>query len=111
MRAGLVTFILASNPFLILLQVGTSFWLILVIPLSGALIGAAHNIIIVRAQHIIFGGMALAPGLLLEFIFSTGAQGTFLSGYIADLLCFTPVFTLTGFISLEAAGPSFTLRE
>ena len=105
------TFALASGPLFLLPHVGTSSWVFLIVPLAGALIGAAHSIIIVRAQHIIPGGMGLASGLILGFMFSSGALGTYLSGHLADLYGFTPVFYLTGVICLAAAGLSMTLQE
>jgi FSR family fosmidomycin resistance protein-like MFS transporter len=110
-RVALVTFTLAGLPLLVLPWVGTSLWLLLLMPLAGAFIGAAHSIIIVRAQRIIPGGMALASGLVMGFMFSSGALGTFFSGQIADLFGFRPVFYMTGIISLVAAGLSLTLED
>ena len=47
------------------------------IPLGGALTGAVHSIIVVLAQRMLPSGMALASGLILGFMFSAGALGTF----------------------------------
>jgi FSR family fosmidomycin resistance protein-like MFS transporter len=55
--------------------------------------------------------MALASGLILGFMFSSGALGTYLSGYLADLYGFAPVFYLTAAVCLAAAGLSMTLQE
>lgn len=75
---------LATLPFLLISMVGFSPWLYLLVPLSGAFNGAAYSVIVVVAQRLIPGGMGLASGLVLGFIFSSGALGALLSGIIAD---------------------------
>ena len=110
-RVVIVTFTLACFPIFILSRVGTSSWLYLVIPLAGAFIGATHSIIVVRAQHLLPGGMSLSTGLVMGFMFLSGAFGTLISGHLADLYGFTPVFYLTGLISLAAASLSLTWQD
>jgi hypothetical protein len=47
--------------------------------------------------------MALATGLTLGFMFSTGALGTLLSGPLADAWGFPPLFQMTSGLVLVAA--------
>lgn len=82
---------------------GLSVWLYVFIPLAGLFTGSVYSILVVLAQRIIPGGMALASGLILGFMFSSGAIGTYLSGYIADLWGLTLVFKLNALIALAAA--------
>ena len=49
------------------------------------------------------GGMALATGLTLGFMFSAGALGTLLSGPLADVWGFPPLFQMTSGLALAAA--------
>ncbi len=86
---------LASIPLFLISQVGWSPWLYLLVPLAGACTGSVHSILVVLAQRVIPGGMAMASGLALGFMFSAGALGTLLSGPLADTQGFAPVFQLT----------------
>ena len=61
------------------------------------------DIAVVLAQKYIPSGMALASGLILGYIFTSGALGALLSGYLADLWGFPAVFQITGGIVLIAA--------
>ena len=56
-------------------------------------------------------GMATASGLILGFMFSSGAVGTFLSGFLADAWGLIPVFYLTAGIALAAGFLAMLLRE
>jgi len=94
---------MAVVPFFIISWIGWSPWLYLLIPLSGAFTGVTHTIAVVLAQKYIPSGMALASGLILGYIFSSGALGALLSGYLADLWGFSAVFQITGGIVLIAA--------
>lgn len=102
---------LASLPLFLTGSVGWSYWLFVLVPLAGALTGSVHSIIVVLAQRAIPGGMALASGLILGFMFSCGALGTLFSGFLADQWGFPPVFHLTGGIALAGAGLALTLRK
>jgi FSR family fosmidomycin resistance protein-like MFS transporter len=90
---------------------GLSAWLYVLIPLAGLFTGSVYSILVVLAQRIIPGGMALASGLILGFMFSSGAIGTYLSGYIADLWGLTLVFKLNALIALAAAIWAFKLGD
>lgn len=102
---------LACIPLFLISRVGWSPWLYLLVPLSGALTGAVHSIIVVLAQRLLRGGMALASGLTLGFMFSAGALGTLLSGSLADAWGFPPVFQMTSVLALTAALAALALRE
>lgn len=102
---------LASLPLLAISLIGWSPWLYLLAPLAGGLTGAVHSIIMVLAQRAIRGGMALASGLTLGFMFSAGALGTLLSGPLADARGFQPVFQLTAGLALLAALSTLFLKD
>jgi MFS transporter, FSR family, fosmidomycin resistance protein len=106
-----VMFALAGLSVLLLPLVGISTWLYFLIPVAGALIGANFSIIVVLAQRIIPGGKAMASGLILGFLFSSGALGSWLSGYIADLWGFSLVFYLTTALLLIASILTLTLQN
>jgi FSR family fosmidomycin resistance protein-like MFS transporter len=110
-RVAVLTLLSASAPLALMPVVGLSAWLYLLIPLSGLLTGATHSIIVVLAQRKIPGGMALASGLILGFMFSSGALGTLLTGYLADLRGLPVVFYLSGVIALAAAGLALRLKD
>jgi len=55
---------------------------------------------VVQAQKVIPGGMGLASGLTLGFIFSAGAIGTIFTGMLADNAGFIAAFYLTACIAL-----------
>jgi len=92
-------------------MVGWSEWLYLLVPLSGALTGAVHSIIVVLAQRVVRSGMALASGLTLGFMFSAGALGTLFSGPLADQWGFPLVFQLSAVLALTAALFTIFLKE
>ena len=110
-RVASLALALASIPLYLVGTVGWSAWLFVLVPLAGALTGATHSIIVVLAQRRIPSGMALASGLILGFMFSSGAVGTLFSGFLADAWGFPPVFHLTAGIALAAALLARTLQK
>lgn len=102
---------LASIPLYLISVVGWSPWLYLLVPLSGLLTGSVHSIVVVIAQGIIKGGMALASGLIMGIMFSAGALGTLLSGPLADSRGFPLVFQMTAGLVLIASLVISQLRE
>ncbi|GAB4445871.1 MAG: MFS transporter [Anaerolineales bacterium] len=102
---------LASLPIFIISQIGWSPWLYLLIPLAGACTGSVHSIMVVLAQRIISGGMALASGLILGFIFSAGALGMLLTGSLAENYGFPTVLMMTAGLALAASPLAWMLRE
>ena len=75
------------------------------------LTGSVHSIVVVTAQGVIKGGMALATGLILGTMFSAGAFGTLLSGPLADSWGFPVVFEMTAGLVLTASLVSTQLKE
>ncbi len=102
---------LSAIPIYIASLIGWSWWLYLLIPLAGAFTGAVHSIMVIFAQRIIPGGMALASGLALGFIFSAGALGLLYTGHLAELYGFPLVLTLTTGMVLLASPLALFLKE
>jgi FSR family fosmidomycin resistance protein-like MFS transporter len=110
-RVTAIALSLASIPLYMVSVVGWSPWLFVLVPLSGGLTGATHSIIVVLAQRMIPTGMAMASGMILGFMFASGAVGTFLSGYLADIYGVPMVFQLSALIALVAAGLALSLPK
>ena len=102
---------LAAFPIYIVSILGWSNWLFILVPLAGAFTGAVHSIMVVLAQRVIPGGMALASGLILGFIFSSGALGLIYTGYLAETRGFPFVLTLTVGMVLIASPLALLLKE
>jgi len=103
--------LIAALPIYIMSRIGWSPWLYLLIPLAGACTGSVHSIMVVLAQRIISGGMALASGLILGFIFSSGALGMLLTGPLAENYGFPTVLVMTSGLVLLAAPLALMLKE
>ena len=101
----------AAFPIYLMSQIGWSPWIYLLIPLAGACTGAVHSIMVVLAQRMISGGMALASGLILGFIFSSGALGMLLTGPLAENYGFPTVLVMTTGLVLLASPLAWMLRE
>jgi len=102
---------LAAFPILVISRIGWSPWLYVLIPLSGACTGAVHSIMVVLAQRAISGGMALASGLILGFIFSAGALGLLFTGPLAEKYGFPTVLVMTTGLVLLASPLAWMLKE
>lgn len=102
---------LSAIPIYISSLIGWSGWLYILIPLAGALTGAVHSIMVVLAQRIIPGSMALASGLVMGFIFSAGAFGLLYTGPAAEIHGFPYVLTLTTIMVLVASPLALLLKE
>lgn len=102
---------LASIPIFIMSRIGWSPWLYVLIPLAGACTGSVHSIMVVLAQRIISGGMALASGLILGFIFSSGVLGMLLTGPLAENYGFPTVLVMSSGLVLLASPLALMLRE
>jgi FSR family fosmidomycin resistance protein-like MFS transporter len=101
----------AAFPIYAISIIGWSGWLYLLIPLAGVFTGAVHSIMVVFAQRIIPGGMALASGLILGFIFSSGALGLLYTGRLAEVYGFPHVLTLTTGMVLLASPLALFLKD
>lgn len=102
---------IASLPIFIISQIGWSPWLYLLIPFAGACTGSVHSIMVVLAQRIVSGGMALASGLILGFIFSVGALGMLLTGPLVESYGFPAVLIMTTGLVLLASPLALMLKE
>ena len=102
---------IASIPIFVISQIGWSPWLYLLIPFAGACTGSVHSIMVVLAQRIVSGGMALASGLILGFIFSAGALGMLLTGPMAENYGFPTVLIMTTGLVLLASPLALMLKE
>jgi predicted MFS family arabinose efflux permease len=110
-KVAAIALMFAAFPIYIMSRIGWSPWLYLLIPLAGACTGAVHSIMVVLAQRMISGGMALASGLILGFIFSSGALGILLTGPLAENYGFPTVLVLTTGLVLLASPLALMLKE
>ena len=110
-KVAAAALLFAAFPIYLMSQIGWSPWLYLLIPLAGACTGAVHSIMVVLAQRIISGGMALASGLILGFIFSSGALGMLLTGPLAENYGFPTVLVMTAGLVLLASPLAWMLKE
>jgi FSR family fosmidomycin resistance protein-like MFS transporter len=110
-RVASASLALAAIPLFIVGNVGWSPLLYFAVPVAGALTGAVHSILVVLAQRALPGGMATASGLILGFLFISGALGTLFCGYLADKVGFPPVFQLSAFLILIASALALTLQK
>jgi predicted MFS family arabinose efflux permease len=110
-KVAAIALLLAAFPIYIMSQIGWSPWLYVLIPLAGACTGAVHSIMVVLAQRIISGGMALASGLILGFIFSAGALGLLITGPLTEQYGFPTVLVITTGLVLLASPLAWMLRE
>ena len=110
-KVAALALLLSALPIYIISQIGWSTWLYVLIPLAGATTGSVHSIMVVLAQRVISGGMALASGLILGFIFSAGALGLLLTGPLAENYGFPTVLLLTTGLVLVASPLAWMLKE
>jgi FSR family fosmidomycin resistance protein-like MFS transporter len=110
-RVATLMLALGSIPLILIPIMGWSYWLYLLVPLAGTFTGATFSIIVVLAQKIIPGGKGFSSGLILGFIFASGAIGTMFSGYLADLKGIESVFVISAGLMLLASGLSILLRR
>ncbi len=97
------TFFLAVIPLTLFPFFSDTVWVYVILPIAGTLTGASHSIIVVLAQRMMPGKTGTASGLVLGFIFTSGALGTLVSGFQADFAGFNVMFlTLAGFTLLAA---------
>lgn len=103
--------VLAAIPLYLIGSAGDSLWIYVLIPISGILVGSAFSVVLVMAQKSLPGGMGLASGLALAFIFSSGALGPLITGPIADQWGIAAVFPLTAAVSLAGGLAGFGLQK
>lgn len=94
--------VLGAVPLALYPQLGLTPWAYLLAPLAGALTGFSHTILVVQAQGMMPGSMGAASGLILGFMFASGALGTLISGVQADRSGWDAMFLTTAAITLIA---------
>jgi FSR family fosmidomycin resistance protein-like MFS transporter len=106
-----IALVAGSLPLFMLGQMSSNIWLFVVIFLGGLFNGAAYSAVVVLSQRLMPGGIALASGLAMAFIFSSGSLGALVSGTIADKIGLAPIFTLSAVISLAGGLLALGLQE
>jgi len=94
--------VLGAVPLALYPQFGLTPWAYLLAPAAGALTGFSHTILVVQAQSMMPGSVGAASGLILGFMFASGAVGTLLSGVQADRSGWDAMFLTTAAITLVA---------
>ncbi len=110
-RVAATMLALAVLPLALIPYYAQTSWLLLLIPLAGFFAGSSHSIVVVLAQRYIPGGMAMSSGLILGFMFSSGAFGVLLSGFMADRFGLVSVFWLTAALALIASSMALSLEK
>lgn len=93
------TLILAA-PALFLMTVLEGLGALLMAFLAGGLSGSSHSLLVVQAQGFIPGRKGLASGMILGFIFATGALGSLLIGSLSDRIGLAACFQLIAGITI-----------
>jgi MFS transporter, FSR family, fosmidomycin resistance protein len=110
-RVAMAALTLGSIPLALVPAAGLSPLLFGLLLLAGFFTGGVYSIIVVTAQRMVPGGMSTASGLILGFMFSSGAIGTYFSGHLADLYGFTPLFHMTALIALTAGALALVIPD
>ncbi len=98
----ITSMLLTALPIFFIGMVGVNAGLIALIVVAGILSGSTYSVIVVKAQNTVPGGMGLATGLTLGFMFSVGSLGAWLSGYLADHFSMVLVFQMASLICFIA---------
>ncbi|HEY9077573.1 MAG TPA: MFS transporter [Anaerolineaceae bacterium] len=106
-----LSMLLAAFPLFFISTTSYSIWLYGLVILGGLLTGGAFSIIVVIAQRLVPVGMGLASGLVLGFIFSSGALGTMLTGMIADRSGIPLVFVVNAAIAAVGGIAALLIQE
>lgn len=92
-----------SAPFCVAL-LNTNGWLFfLSAGLAGALLNVPHSIILVMAQQLLPTRKGLVGGLVLGFMFASGAVGTWIASLVADQIGLAAVLAGVAFLPVAAA--------
>jgi FSR family fosmidomycin resistance protein-like MFS transporter len=94
---------LAGAALLLVLPIARGGWAFAVALLAGALMGAAHSILIVMAQAYLPLRQGLASGLALGYLFGAGALSSLAIGVLADTWGLAPVIQGGAAVGLLAA--------
>jgi FSR family fosmidomycin resistance protein-like MFS transporter len=94
---------LAGAALLVVLPIARGGWAFAVALLAGALMGAAHSILIVMAQAFLPVRQGLASGLALGYLFGAGALSSLAIGVLADSWGLARVIQCGALVGLLAA--------
>jgi len=103
----IISMLLSSLPIFFIGLVGIDMSLIVLIVVAGILSGSTYSVIVVKAQNTVPGGMGLATGLTLGFMFSIGSLGAWFSGFLADRFNMAVVFQVTSLLCVVAGLTAF----
>jgi MFS transporter, FSR family, fosmidomycin resistance protein len=110
MRHATVWPLLAAVPASLLVLTLEPIWAVFIAAaLSGVLVGGQHSVLIVHAQRLLPVREGFAAGLILGFIFATGAIGTWLGGLLADSFGLQQVMMAATLFGIPAAALAATL--
>jgi FSR family fosmidomycin resistance protein-like MFS transporter len=70
----------------------------------GGLSGGTHSLIVVLAQGLLPGRKGFASGLILGFIFATGAIGNLIIGHLSDRIGTAAAFQVVAVVTVAACG-------
>jgi len=104
------TLTVSALPIALFPQLGPTPWAFALAPVSGALIGASHSLIVVHAQRLMPDKMGTASGMVLGMTFAAGSLGTLVSGVQADHFGFTAMFLTTAGLALLAGILGLSMR-
>ena len=90
---------------------GSGGWIFAVVLPCGALLGAAHSILIVMAQELLPWRRGLASGTALGFLFATGGMATWAIGGLADRFELAAVLQAGALVGLVSAVASLLLPK
>lgn len=110
MRNATVWPLLASVPVNLLVLTVEPVWAVFIAAaLSGILVGGQHSVLVVYAQQLLPVKQGFAAGLILGFIFATGALGTWFGGVLADTFGLQAVMIAATMMGFPAAALAATL--
>lgn len=99
-----LTLLLAPLPLWAYLQLPLDHLMVpVIVGVAGFLLGAPHGILVMMAQSMLPGRMALASGLALGFMFSSGAAASLVTGVLADYIGLHLTLQLIPFTAVAAA--------
>ncbi len=97
------TLALAPVPFWLYLQLPLDHPAVpLLVGLTGLLMGTQHSILVLMAQAMLPNRMGLASGLVLGYMFTSGAVGAFITGVLADHMGLYRALEMLPFVVLGA---------
>ena len=111
-RRPIVALTTAAGSFSLVVLPMTEGWLTFPVALAtGALLGAAHSILIVVAQALLPVRQGLASGIALGYFFGIGAVASVIIGALSDVWSLAPVIQAGAVFGLAAAALSLLLPK